>query len=109
MESLTFWTLCVLVLLAVTPSVILMILLVRMLPLWRVALTAQPALLERAMDLLSARSANEFLRTQTTHSSSLLYPPNDGPATEPEKPQTAYQKALADGVPDDIAQFLEDE
>ena len=65
------------------------------------------------MNLLAARSPEEFLRLQTSPSTSLMYPPNDD---EPDLGQldddrevSAYQQAIELGVPDDVAQFLEDE
>ncbi len=108
MESMPWWLVLVLVLLAAAPSIILTVVLLRALPLIKAAMASWPTLLERAMDLLSSRSAEEFLRTQTSRSTSQLYSPSE-PVTEPERPKSAFEQAVAAGVPDDIAQYLEED
>lgn len=63
--------------------------------------------LERTVDALAARDANEFLRMQRASSTSLMYSPSE-PAPEDDPPDDAYQRAIKLGVPDDVAQYLEE-
>lgn len=104
----TWWFTLLLVLVASCPSVLLTILLWRYLLASTRTQQATTALLERAINALSAKDVDEFLRMQRSSSTSLLYSPSEPeePAEEP-KPD-AYQEAIDLGVPDDVAQFIEE-
>lgn len=105
----TWWSLLLLVLVASFPSVLLTILLWKLLRSSTSSQQASTVLLERAINLLSARDPSEFLRLQTSPSTSLLYPPSEpGEPVEDTGPLSAYQRAIQEGAPDDVAQFVED-
>lgn len=77
------------------------------------AASQMAVLTERAMDLLAARSSEDFLRARTSPSTSLLYPPSDEPdlgqlGPKEDDVDDAYQAAINLGVPDDVAQYLEE-
>lgn len=98
-------------LVALIPLVLLLTMLWRTLSAWRESLHSTATLLERSIDLLATRSPDDFLRVRTSRSISPMYSPSDG--DEPDEPEgssavgDAYQKAIDEGAPDDVAQYLE--
>lgn len=104
------WIVLVCVLLvAATPSVAVTVLLWRMTVTWREALMSTATLLERSMDLLAARTPDDFVRTQTARSISPLYSPSESPEAPARSTDSdAYQDLLNEGVPDDVAELYVD-
>lgn len=103
----TWWQVLLIVLVAVVPTVALTVLLLRMLSATAKGQQVLAVLLERAMDRLSSATTDDFLRMQRSSSTSLLYSPSET-ETATVAELDAYQQAINQGVPDEVAQFLEE-
>lgn len=106
MESLTWLIALVLVLVAMT------VLFWRERSQTRLALELTAKLLERALDQLATTRADELVRMRTApsitpSSTSPRYPPTDDEPGPDEPVTDAYQEAIKLGVPDDVAQYVE--